>query len=191
MSIGVIRAMRTTWLFRVLRVVAGVATLAFVLTPSAVLADCMMPAPVQEAAKSSDIVFVGTVAETSNQNRWASVTVEEIWRGPDLGSTVVVKGGSGGNGISSVDRSYQAGVKYLFFPYAGEEGDLADNVCTNTVEWTADLAQLRPGDARQALPADDGQGTFDAVSLVAPLGVAILVGGALLVAGLLARGRTA
>jgi hypothetical protein len=183
--------MRKTRLFRVLRVVAGVAALAFVLTPSAVLADCMMPAPVQEAAKTSDIVFVGTVTETTNQNRWASVSVEEIWRGPDLAATVSVKGGSGGDAISSVDRSYQAGVKYLFFPYPDERGDLADNICTNTVEWTADLAQLRPADARQPLGANEEKGTFDVGSVIAPLGVALLVGGALLIAGLLARGRTA
>ena len=138
---------------RVLRVLAAAAALAFVLPPSAALADCMMPPPVEQAAQTAEMVFVGTVAETSNHNSWASVVVEEVWRGPDQPAAVIVKGGPAGNMATSVDRFFEVGVKYLFFPYAGEAGDLADNSCTNTVQWSADLAQLRPADARQPLGA--------------------------------------
>ena len=183
--------MRVTRLLRALRVAASVAALAFVLTPSAALADCMMPAPVQEAAQTADIVFVGTVTETANRNSWASVAVEEVWRGPDQPASVVVKGGSGGDMVSSVDRTFEAGTRYLFFPYRGDDGGLADNSCTNTTPWTADLAQVRPADARQPLGATPTDGGMDLGGLIAPLGVALLVGGGLLVAGLLARGRTA
>lgn len=174
---------------RVLRVVAGVAAIGLLLTPTAVLADCMMPAPVQEAAQTADIVFVGTVTETANRNSWASVAVEEVWRGPDMPARVVVKGGSGGDGISSVDRSFQPGARYLFFPYASEQGDLADNSCTNTMEWSDDLEKIRPASVRQPLGANHEESGFDVGALVAPLGVALLVGGALLLTGLLARGR--
>lgn len=176
---------------RVLRVLAAAAALAFLLPPSAVLADCMMPPPVQEAAQTAEIVFVGTVAETSNRNAWASVVVEEVWRGPDQPAAVVVKGGPAGNMATSVDRAFEAGMKYLFFPYPDEAGGLTDNSCTNTVEWSADLAQLRPAGARQPLGATEVEGGFDIAGVIAPLGVAVLVGGVLLVAGLLARGRTA
>ena len=183
--------MKSLRVLRVVRVVAAVAALAFVLPPSAVLADCMMPPPVEEAAQTAEIVFVGTVAETSNHNSWASVVVEEIWRGPDQPEAVIVKGGPAGNMATSVDRFFEVGVKYLFFPYADEAGGLADNSCTNTVPWAADLAQLRPADARQPLGATEPEGGFDVAGVIAPLGVAVLVGGVLLVAGLLARGRTA
>jgi hypothetical protein len=183
--------MKPLRVLRVLRVLAAVAALAFVLPPSAVLADCMMPPPVEEAAQTAEIVFVGTVAETSNHNSWASVVVEETWRGPDQPAAVIVKGGPAGNMATSVDRFFEVGVKYLFFPYVDEAGGLADNSCTNTVQWSADLAQLRPADARQPLGATEAEGGFDVGSVIAPLGVAILVGGVLLVAGLLARGRTA
>jgi hypothetical protein len=176
---------------RAISLAAGVTALAFVVGPSAVLADCMMPAAVGEAAATAEIVFVGTVTETTNRNSWANVAVEEVWRGPDMPATVVVKGGSGGDGISSVERSFQAGVKYLFFPYADEQGGLADNICTNTVEWSADLAQIRPANPREPLGASGSEGGFDVGSVVAPLGVAVLVAGVLLLAGLLARGRTA
>ena len=177
--------------FRVLSRAAAVTALAFVVAPSAALADCMMPPAVGEAAEAAEIVFVGTVTETTNRNSWANVAVDEVWRGPDMPATVVVKGGSGGDGISSVERSFQAGVKYLFFPYADEQGGLADNICTNTVEWSADLGQLRPADAREPLGASGADGGFDVGSVVAPLGVAVLIAGVLLLAGLLARGRTA
>jgi hypothetical protein len=166
---------------------AGFALLA---TPSAVLADCMMPPPVQDAARTAEIVFVGTVAESSNHNTWASVVVEEVWRGPDQAAAVIVKGGPEGNMATSVDRFFEVGVKYLFFPHADEAGGLADNSCTNTVQWSADLAQLRPADARQPLGATQAEEGFDVAGVIAPLGVAVLVGGVLLVAGLLARGRT-
>lgn len=158
--------------------------------PGSVLADCMMPPPVEEAAQTAEIVFVGTVAETSNHNSWANVVVEETWRGPDQPEAVIVKGGPAGNMATSVDRFFEVGVKYLFFPYVDEAGGLADNSCTNTVQWTADLAQLRPADARQPLGATEAEKGFDVAGVIAPLGVAVLVGGALLVAGLLARGRT-
>ncbi len=172
-----------------LRVVTGIAALGFLLTPGAALADCMMPTAVQEAAQTAEIVFVGTVTETSHRNSWASVAVEEVWRGPDMPAAVVVKGGSGGDAISSVDRSFQAGVRYLFFPYPDEQGGLADNSCTSTVEWSADLEKVRPATVRQPIGATREEGGLDVGELVAPLGVALLVGGALLVTGLLARGR--
>jgi hypothetical protein len=175
---------------RVLRVAAGVVAIGCMLTPAAALADCMMPAPVQEAAQTADIVFVGTVTETTNRNSWATVAVVEIWRGPDLPAAVVVKGGPGGNAMTSVDRAFQAGVKYLFFPYADEQGALADNSCTNTMEWSADLAQIRPAEVRQPLGTAEEADGFDLDDVVAPLGVALLVAGALLVTGLLARGRS-
>jgi hypothetical protein len=176
---------------RVLRVLAAAATLAFAIPPSAALADCMLPPPVEQAAQTAEMVFVGTVAETSNHNSWASVQVEEVWRGPDQPPAVIVKGGPEGNMATSVDRFFEVGVKYLFFPYANDAGELADNSCTNTVQWSADLASLRPADARQPLGATEAESGFDVVGLIAPLGVAILVGGVLLVAGLLARGRSA
>jgi len=175
---------------RVLRVAAGVAALGLLLMPSVALADCMMPPPVEDAAKSAEIVFVGTVTETTNQDRWASVVVDAVWRGSDIPTTVVVKGGSGGDGFSSVDRQYKAGVKYLFFPYADDQGNLADNICTNTVEWTADLEKLQPADVRPPAGANETDGGFDVGGIIAPLGVALLVAGALIVTGLLARGRT-
>lgn len=184
------KSLRAIRVARAIRVLAAAAALAFVLPPSTVLADCMMPPPVEEAAQKAEILFVGTVTETRNHNSWASVVVEEVWRGPDQPAAVTVKGGPEGNMATSVDRFFEVGVKYLFFPYADETGGLADNSCTNTVQWSADLAQLRPADAR--IPPVETEGEmFDVGSVIAPLGVALLVGGVLLVAGLLARGRTA
>ena len=156
--------------------------------PSAALADCMPPPPIEEALKSAEIVFVGTVAATSNRSSWASVTVEEVWRGPDQPAQVLVKGGPGGNAATSVDRSFEVGVKYLFFPYAAD-GGLADNSCTSTTQWSAELAALRPADARAPVGATQGGGGLDVGGLVAPFAVALLVAGALLVVGLAVRSR--
>ena len=170
--------------------IVAVAGLALLATPSIALADCMMPPPVEEAARTADIVFVGTVTSTANRDSWASVTVEEVWRGPDQPATVVVKGGPAGNAATSVDRSFVVGTKYLFFPYVDPEAGLSDNSCTNTQAWTNDLAAIRPADARQPTGASAPSGGFDIGGLVGPLAVALVVAGFLFVAGFLARGRT-
>ncbi len=176
---------------RILRVLAATATLAFLLPSATTLASCMIPPPIDEAFESAEIVFVGTVTETSNRGTWASVAVEEVWKGPDQPIAVVIRGGPGGNAATSVDRTFEIGVKYLFFPYADSEIGLADNSCSLTTPWSDDLVALRPADAHQPLGTSETETGvwFDVGGFVGPLGVALLVGGVLLVAGLLARGR--
>lgn len=178
-------------------------------TPAMALADCMMPPAVEEAAKTAEIVFLGTVVETTNRNSWAHVTVEEVWRGPDLPASVIVKGGPGGNAATSVDRTFEPGVRYLFFPYVGVEpgreepggeqplpglpgnldAGLADNSCSSTTPWTDDMAALRPAEVRQPLGDNPtSAGGFDVASLT-PIAVVAVVFVVLLGIGLLARGR--
>lgn len=168
---------------------AGSGLLALLLSPP-IVGDCMMPPPIAEAVQAADIVFVGTVAQTTNRNTWASVDVTEVWRGPDLPTAVIVRGGPGGNAASSIDRAFEPGVTYLFFPYADPELGLADNSCTSTTPWSEELAELRPADARQPTGGGTAEGGFDPAGLLVPIGVALLVGGALIAAGLIARGRT-
>ena len=160
--------------------------------PGVVLADCMAPPPIEQAVQTAEIVFVGTVDEVAQGNRWASVTVEEVWRGPDQPEAVVVKGGPAGNMATSVDRSFEVGVQYIFFPYVDQEqGGLADNSCTSTQPFFADLAKLRPAAVRQ--PAGETATTaegFDLASLTPLLAVVGIVFVVLLGVGLLARGRS-
>jgi hypothetical protein len=177
------------------------ATLAMLTAPAVTLADCMQPPPVAEAVKTAEVVFVGTVTETSNRNSWATVQVEDVWKGPDLPAVVLIKGGPGGNAATSVDRTFEVGVKYLFFPLLGNGTEpapaidtqigLVDNSCTNTTPWVPELAGLRPADARAPGGAAPEASGFDAMSVVVPAGVALLVAGLLLGVGLLARGRDA
>ena len=166
------------------------APLALLFSPP-VIGDCTMPPPIEEAVKTADIVFVGTVAQTANRSSWANVEVTEVWRGPDQPRAVVVKGGPEGNAATSVDRVFEPGVTYLFFPYAETGVGLADNSCTSTTPWTEDLAALRPADSRAPIGADPEAGGFDLGGVLVPIGVAVIVGGALFLAGLAARGRSA
>lgn len=168
--------------------VAAVGLLALLATPATTLADCMMPPPVEEAVKSAEIVFVGTVNATTNRATWASVTVEEVWSGPDQPASVIIPGGPGGNAGTSVDRSFEVGTKYLFFPYVDEQLGLADNSCTSTQPWAAALLPLRPASVRTPTGETEGAG-FDVGGLLGPLVVALVVGGLLFGAGMLARGR--
>lgn len=140
-------------------------------------ASCAMPPPLGEAIRDADVAFVGTVTRVANQDRWATVTVEELWRGPDLPAVVEVRAGPPGNTASSVDRTYAAGTRYLFTVTAGD-GALNDSSCSSTTEWTADLAEFRPADARPPvtslaeLPSTDA----DSPSLILPLAAVAAVG---------------
>ena len=182
-----------------LALVPALAAFALLAIPSAALADCAMPPDIKTAALSADIVFVGTVTATENRGSWATVMVEEIWRGPDQPAEVLIKGGPGGNSATSVDRTFEVGVKYLFFPYAdpgteplpGAVSGLSDNSCTSTTQWSEDLAGLRPSDAHAPSAAPAAAAGFDFGGILGPIAVAVVVSGALLVVGLLARSRQA
>jgi hypothetical protein len=160
-------------------------------TPRAALASCVIAPPLEQAVEAAEIVFIGTVEETAQGNRWASVAVEEVWRGPDQPKTVVVKGGPAGNTATSVDRSFEVGVKYIFLPYVDPAEGLSDNSCTNTQPWTEAMAALRPAGARPPIgetnaPADGG---VDLGGFVGPAILVAVVFAVLLGIGLLAQGR--
>jgi hypothetical protein len=179
--------MRTARLLSIVATLAAYASLAMVSAPNA-QASCAMPPGVEQAARAADVVFVGTVASTSNRDLWATVVVEEVWRGPDQPRTVLVKGGAGGDMMTSVDRTFEVGVRYLFFPSPNADG-FSDDACSSTMPWSDELLALRPEDARQPIGAAEPDPGSDVGGLVAPIAVAIVVALALVGAGLLARGR--
>jgi hypothetical protein len=163
-------------------------------TPAPAAARCAAPTPIEEAVRAADVVILGMVTAVAEEGTRATVRVEEIWRGRALPAEVVVFGGPGG-GRTSVDRTFEAGIRYLFTITLGENGRLTDSQCSSTTEWDPKLEALRPPGAQ--LPTTAGEvdaasepdATFDLASLVVPGAVALLVAAALLVAGLLARGR--
>jgi ABC-type sugar transport system substrate-binding protein len=57
------------------------------------------------AIARAPVVFVGTVMFTTDGDRTAYVTIDEVWRGPDLAWLTVVQAPFGPNSISSVDRT--------------------------------------------------------------------------------------
>ncbi|OGO56433.1 MAG: hypothetical protein A2V85_03460 [Chloroflexi bacterium RBG_16_72_14] len=116
---------------------------------SQVSADCAALPSIDEAVLLGEVVFVGTVLRVDNQRRWATVRVEERWRGArDLAGTVEVRGGPEPGTATSVDRLFGIG-RYLFVVTRGPDY-LSDNACTATTAWTADLARLRPIDVSPA-----------------------------------------
>jgi hypothetical protein len=137
------------------------------------------------------MLFLGTVTGLADDGRRAEVAVEEVWRGPDQPSSVVIRAGPEGNGVSSIDRTFEVGVRYLFFPYLDAETQaLSDNSCTNTAPWSLPLSDLRPVDVRLPIGATPPGAGFD----LGPILPFALAGGLFLVLlgiGLLARGRQA
>lgn len=172
-----------------LGLVPAVSLMAMLATPATSLASCAAMPDIKQAATSAEIAFVGTVTATANRGTWATVSVEEVWRGPDQPAEVVIKGGPDGNAATSVDRTFEVGVRYLFFPYTDGASGLADNNCSSTTPWSPELASLRPADARVTAGGTPTAKGFDFNSVLGPIVVAVVVAGVLLGVGLLARSR--
>lgn len=169
---------------------AGAVCLLLAVVRASTLASCVMPAPIAEALAKADIVFVGTVTATAEHNLWATVAVEEVWKGPDLPADFQIRGGQGGNAASSVDREFTPGTKYLFVPVAIENGFASDNSCSPTRPWDDTLVGLRPANARGPIGGSSAAPVgFDFGGAIAPFAVAAVIAGLVLAVGLLARSR--
>ena len=177
-------------ILRRLHVAAATLPLAlWLLVPAPVAASCAMPIPIEEAIRAGQVVITGTVTATENMGRWATVEVHEIWKGPDLPATVAVLGGPGPGTASSIDRSFNAGARYLFVLAMDEQGQLHDNSCSATAEMAAGENQLRPKDFRTPVAAETTDTGPDLGGVIGAGAVALVVAAALLVVGLMARGR--
>lgn len=121
-------------------------------------ADCSAPPPLKKALASAQIAFVGTVTGLEHDGRTATFRVEEVWKGGVVGETLVVNGGPAlaelekaereGNMVAtSVDRTYEAGVRYLVVPYDASGAVLKDNACSSTQPYTSELDRFRPAGA--------------------------------------------
>jgi hypothetical protein len=133
--------------------IAGLVFAAWISIAPATSASCVVFGTDAEMLAAAESVFVGRVVATTNQDRWASVGVEELWHGPDLPVVVEVRGGEEPGAASSVDRQYQSGSRYLFAVDV-RDGELHDNACSMTQSWEDGLLRLRPVDARPPAAAE-------------------------------------
>ena len=142
-----------------------------------VVFDCAPPLPIEKAVGSADLVFVGTVASTSNGGRSAIVDVTETWRG-DVPTPVIVNGSQDPANLSEDARSFEVGTTYLFLPALSGSG-LVDSICSPTTVWQDGLASLRPPNVGKPLattPSGPGPLAFLG-SFAGPIGMAGLIGG--------------
>ena len=163
---------------------------------SPAVASCIQLPRLSESLATSQLVFVGEVVEVTNNDRTATVEVIEIWKGSVPEGTVEIVGGAeGANTASSVDRTYRAGVVYLFVPDRRmKDGRFSVSSCSPTRPYRDRFDRLRPATAQIVSDGDRGEsGTDDSQGVSSPLVPIILGGAALLVlislAGYLARKR--
>jgi len=158
---------------------AAILGLAFAVVPGTAVASCAEFPPLEDHLAQADVVFVGTVVAVTDEQRTALIDVEEIWRGPDLAAQVTVHGGFEDVGFTSVDRSFEEGVRYLVAA-SFNEGRLEDNACSATRAWTDDLADLRPEAVGTPQPSptesDDAPTGVPLPTLVAGLAAMLVVG---------------
>ena len=139
--------------------------------------------PMDQAVARTDLVFVGVVEGVTNMDRWATVRVEDVWRGAVDVPRTEVRGGNPPGVWSDLDRTYQTGQRYLFFVSTAED-ELADHACSPTSPWRPELVRFRPADARlvSGPPTADAPG-FDPGLLVVPVlaigCMAVAIGGLL------------
>lgn len=121
-------------------------------------ASCAPPMPIPRAIEISPAVFVGTVAELENADRWAIVDVIEVWSGT-VDDRVEVRGGPKDppgplSSATSVDRSYKLGETYLFVVERGSGSTFRDNICTSTTPYKPELDRFRPASAEDTEGAE-------------------------------------
>lgn len=113
--------------------------------PSFALASCVLPPLFEVSIRRAPAVFVGTVVDLHNRDRSATVEVREVWKGPGISSQVVVHGGAAqGNAFTSVDRTFELSLEYLFVPYERNGSVFRDNACTRTTPFREELTRFRP-----------------------------------------------
>lgn len=121
--------------------------LTVILLPGAAQASCAVQLPLSESLAASSVVFTGTVVSVAGGDRIATVLVDEVWKGGALPEQVEVRGGPGDpQSITSVDRSFVKGDKYLFMPI-NEAPPFEDNACTATQEYSPGLENARSLDS--------------------------------------------
>ena len=165
----------------------GLASAALVVVPAAgAAASCALDErPLEEQVSEAPIVFVGRVVDVRHHTT-ARFEVAEVWQG-DVSAEVTVLGGPDEAGVAtSVDRSWVVGTSYLVVPYV-EGGELHDNSCTPTRQWTDDLADVRPAGAHAPTPVDPATPGAPGPWVLVLVGV--LLGGAVVTTAVFARPR--
>lgn len=127
-------------------------------------ASCGLAPPVPQAIAEAPAAFVGTVSELSNGRRWATVTVDEVWKGEDIPDEVEVRAGPkdppGGGGVAtSADRYFEPTQQYLFVPYKRAGSVFRDNACTRTSPFRPSLERHRPSGSETPETPDEGAET--------------------------------
>lgn len=121
--------------------------------PSLALASCVAPPPFPEAIRDAPAVFVGVVVDVEDEDRTATVEIQDVWKGADIPPEVGVRGGlAEGNGFTSVDRTFELSREYLFVPYERNGSMFRDNACTRTTRFRPELNRFRPGGAGEPSP---------------------------------------
>lgn len=143
------------------------------------MASCAGTPSIEDAVLFGDVVVVGSVVKLDNDDRWATVRVEERWRGArDVPDTIEVHGGPEAAAATTTDRTFQL-TRYLFVLTPGE-GFYVDDACTATRPWTPDLAAYRPAGVSPAPDVVSGS----KVTVIDPASIAL--GAGLLLALLIA-----
>lgn len=127
--------------------VVGIVTVIVTVSLGSAGASCIVPPPLHDAVSTAKIAFVGTVVRTSNAGRFASVHVDAVWKGAHVPRRVELRGSTATteNAMTTVDRSYERGQRYLFLPYRRiTKTTFLDNACSSTTEYTSAVARAQP-----------------------------------------------
>jgi hypothetical protein len=166
---------------RAIFAIVTAATALLVAGPSAspVAAECAGVQAIADALLSGNTtVFVGNVVKLDNDNRWATVLVDERWHNADgVPDTAFIHGGPEA-GKSGIDQRIFALGRYVF-AVTNEGPYYVDSACTATTPWSDDLVQYRPTNVAEGSGSGSGSPLdfleSGSAALAAGLALALLI----------------
>lgn len=165
---------------RMVTVMTAVVAVFIALAASPAASSCGPTPSIEENLQTADLVFVGTVVELNNRNRWATFTLEEVWKGEPGSPRLDVRGGPPGNVATSVDRTFEIDARYLVFATRGDR-HWEDNICSATREYDQSLDRFKPAGARTVStttpPSADDEGLKSGTVVFAGVMLVVVVGG--------------
>lgn len=141
---------------RVPRVLLAISTmLVWISQPGSALAECANPPSLEEALRAAPVAFVGEVTSAGVNADEATISVQWIWKGPDLPKELALRTPSTPAASGETGFRFRAGTTYIVL-LEDTNGPYEVGECSGTRRYRGD-GQVIPSELQLAAGASAGR----------------------------------